>query len=868
MEALAARELERARVRGRLPAALAVARAILDVVQRGIYERLRSQGMGRWRIQGFRQDVTHSLRSLIKAPGFTVVVVLTLGLGIGANAAIFSVVDAVLLQPLPFPNARVVQLAWDGGTHIQRYLTPGKHQYWRDNARSLAAVATWREFQGRMDGSGEVSAVTGLRISRDFLDVLGYSPARGRSFTAREDAVGGAKVAIVSHQTWQAQLGGAPDVVGGTPDVVGGTLHVNEEPHTVVGVLPESFEFPYLDQPVGVLVPLELSVDPMDEGENWPTIARLREGVTYEEAQADVASLTESFAAAYPELVYERDRGMKLATFAELHVGQSAKALRILMGVVTLVLLIACANVANLFMARATTRRGEVALRAALGASRGRIARLVLTEAVLVALVGGSLGLLIARGGVDLLVTLAPTELPRMETIGVDFRVVLFTYGTALGASLLFGGAAAAPAARTRLSEVLKESARGASARSRARQGLIVVQSAISMVLLAGAGLLVATLVGLAHVDPGFDVDGLVAARFPVKPQEYDSSQDLWALQQGLRQEVRGSPAIASIVGATNLPLERGVNFPMTVAGRPDAFEGAVEWRAVTPGYFRTLDIPVVLGRPFEDTDVEGAPPVVIVNEAFVREYFRDESPIGQRLEIGRYRDELIDPSLAGPGAEIVGVVGDIREVSLRSDPRRTMYVPQAQAPTRISNVLGTMPVFIAQSRPGGGNVERALLDAIRTVDPALPRPEVFALNEVVARSLARERFGATLLSVFAALALALTAFGVYGVLAYTVRQRYREIGIRMALGAGGLEVRRMVLRQGITPVLIGLALGLAASVWLSRVVAQYLWGVTPTDPATLAAVATILLGIALAASWIPAREAVRLDPVKSLNAE
>ena len=422
MEALFAHEVRQARERGRVRGGLAAARAVWDVVQRGVYERLRSRGGGRWSMDGLGQDVTRSLRSLLKAGHFTTAVVLTLALGIGANSAVFSVVDAVLLQPLPFPNAdRVVHLAWDGGTHVQSYLTRGKYQYWHDNVRSFDAVATWRDFHGRVGEASQVSVVTGLRVSREFLGVLGYSLGQGRDFIATEDVSGGAKVAIVSHEIWQSRFGGASDVVGRM-------LHLNEEPYVVVGVLPESFQFPYVDEPVRVLVPLGLSVDPMDEGENWPTIASLREGVLRQEAQADVSSLTASFAAEYPDLVYRRDLGMKLATFSELYVGESAKALWILMGVVVLVFLISCANVANLFLARAMQRRGETALRAALGASRGRLARLVLTEAVLVALAAGSLGLLMSRWAVSLLVSLAPSELPRMGTIAVDWRVMLFTY--------------------------------------------------------------------------------------------------------------------------------------------------------------------------------------------------------------------------------------------------------------------------------------------------------------------------------------------------------------------------------------------------------------------------------------------------------
>jgi predicted permease len=557
---------------------------------------------------------------------------------------------------------------------------------------------------------------------------------------------------------------------------------------------------------------------------------------------------------------------MTLATFNELYVGEAARALWILMGAVTSVLLIACANVANLFLARAERRRGEIALRAALGATRGRIARFVLTESVLVALAAAALGLPLATWGVGVLIALTPAELPRMAAVGIDGRVTLFTLAAALFTALVFGGAAAWPAVRTRLSGALEETARGSSGRGRSRQGLLVAQSALSMVLLVGAGLLVLTLIGLRRVDAGFDPEGLVAVRLPFKPAGYETSLDLWELERRVEERVKGSPAVASIAGATNLPLERGGNVPMSIGGRSDDVGGTVEWRAVTPGYFGTLGITVAAGRRFEDGDTEGSPPVAIVNQAFARTYFPDESPIGQRIDVGRFRGGLTDPSLAGPGAEIVGVVADVREVSLRTEARRTMYVPQAQAPTRLSYLLGTMPVLIARGRPGGGSVERTLMDALRAVDPALPRPDVFPLDDVVARSLVRERFGATLLTVLATLALALTAFGIYGVLAYTVRRRRREIGIRRALGAGGPEVTRLVVVQGIAPVLVGLLLGMAASAGLSRVIAGYLWGVTPTDPTTLAAVAAILLGVALLASWIPAREAVRVDPVRTLQ--
>jgi predicted permease len=799
------------------------------------------------------QDLRYALRSLLRARWFTAMVVLTLALGIGANSAIFSVVDAVLLRPLPFAAAdRVVNMAWEGGGHLQS-LSAVKFQYWHDHARAFAAMATWRLLPARVATGREMSAVLGLAVTRDFLQVVGHTPALGRGFVPTEyDGPGSPTVAVISQAMWRTHFAGAADVVGRT-------IGLNDEPVTIVGVLPESFAFPYEDERVDVIVPLRLTADPKDVAENWPTIARLRDGVTPAQAGTDIASLMASFRAAYPNQVSAPDRGMTLATFSELYVRDSVRqALWILMGAVTLVLLIAGANVANLFLARAMRRRSEIALRAALGATPGRIVRLVLTESVLVALTAGALGLLLGKWVAGVLVALTPTEVPRMAGVAIGWRVTLFTSVVSLATSLLFGGASAWPAARARLSGVLKETARASSGLSRVRQGLLVAQSGLSTVLLAGAGLLLVTLIGLMRVDSGFDPEGLVAVRLPSRPARYESSQAVWAFERRVAQQLEGSPVIASIAAASSLPLERGINTPMSIAGRPD----------VAPGYFSTLGIALRAGRMFEDTDRAGDPQVAIVNEAFARRYFPGENPIGHRIDVGRMRGAFIDPSLMVPGVEIVGVVADIREVSLRAEPRRTMYAPQAQAPARLSNLRRTMPVFIARGRPGAGDVEQALTDAIRAVDPGLPRPQVFPFDALVTRSLARERFGAMLFSVLGALALALTASGIYSVLAYTVQQRRREIGIRMALGATGRRVTRLVMAQGIAPILLGVFLGVLSSVALSRVVAGFLWGVTPTDPATLAMVVAILLGVALAASWIPASAAAGVDPVDALNCE
>ena len=708
---------------------------------------------------------------------------------------------------------------------------------------------------GPVEIGGDVSAVWTLGVGPDFFQAVGYEPTPGRGFAPAEYTQSRPTVAVISHAMWRTRFGGAADVLERT-------MRLNGEPVTIVGVLPESFDFPYEDEPVEVIVPLRLTVDPADVAEDWPAIARLRKGLTRQQAQSDVASLLGPFRAAYPNQVSEQDRGMTLATFSELYVDDRVRyALWILMGAVSLVLLIGCANVANLFLARAARRRGEIALRAALGATRARIIRLVLAESALVALAAGALGLLLGRWVASVLVALTPTEVPRMAAVGIDWRVLVFTFAAALATSLLFGGAAAWPASRARHSDVLKETSRGSSGRRRVRQGLLVAQSALSMVLLVGAGLLVVTMIGLMRSDPGFEIDGLVAVQLPTKPAGYRSSQDLWRFEQRVIERLEGSPVISSIAGASSLPLERGINTPMSISGRPDVDR-----------YCRVARRDAGL---FPDPRHPGA------DGPNVRGYRRGEWPACRDRQrrrsragtflvrvrsAGAYRSVVSRAALAG--VEIVGIVADIREISLRAEPRRTIYMPQAQAPAFLSSIQRTMPVFIAARRVAGDAVERALREALRDADPALPKPQVFPLDDVVARSLARERFGATLVSVLAALALGLTAFGIYGVLAYTVQQRRREIGIRMALGADGRHVTRMVMVQGIAPVLAGTLLGVVCSLGLSRIVAGFLWGVTPTDPRTFATVAATLLGVALVASWIPAREAARLDPLTWLKCE
>jgi predicted permease len=534
------------------------------------------------------------------------------------------------------------------------------------------------------------------------------------------------------------------------------------------------------------------------------------------------------------------------------------------MGAVAAVLLITCANVGSLFLARALRRRRDLAIHSALGATESRIIRLGVAEAVVVACAAGAVGAALAIWGAKVLVALAPVRLPLAGAIAVDWRVAAFAIGISLAASIAVSLVGAWPAVRGGLWRALRRDSRTTTGRGRLQETLLSVQTAVSVVLLVGAGLLFNTWSNLREVDPGFDPSALVAMQLPIRPPAYDTSERLDQFARGVIEGVRSGGA-GDVAGASSLPFERGLNFPISIAGRPE-FGGSVELRTVTPGYFRTLAIPLIRGRSFTTMDVRGKDPVAIVNETFARRYFPGGDAIGERIDLGRRGASYRYPSLRGAGAMIVGVAADVQDVSFRTSVRRTMYLPQAQTPDRIAGIRPTMPVFIVRSSLPLERIEREFSQATRRVDPALPGPRVFPLSETVADSLARERFGAILVSLFGALALVLTAVGVYSMLAQAVRGRRREIGIRMAVGASGDAVLRLIVLRGLTPVAVGIGFGLVGAVALSGLLEAYLWGVTGTDAGTLGLAAAGILGVAVLACWIPAREAAGVDPARTLS--
>ena len=877
MAALFARDVARARERSRIAAALAIAAGLWDALRRGAYERLRpsaphSASPGSTRrdpahpstpasrepfMSGLLYDVRFALRGLVRSPRFTLLAVVTLALGIGANVALFSVVHGVVLRPLPFDEPeRVTHVALDYGAGRQVTVPAYRFEFWSERSRVFESMATWRHTSMVGDEeTGERLAV--LRVSHEFLSVVGREPVLGRDFTAADDVSGSSEVALIGHDLWRTRFGGDRGVLGRSIELEG-------TPRTIVGVLPAEFDFPQEPETGDVLVPLRLVADPFDEGENWPILARLAPDVERSTVRADLERVHAEFAAAHPELVDDDNRPLVMASYQELYVGSVVDVLWVLMAATGLVLVIACANVAALVLARGSSRAGEMAVRAALGAGRGRIARHIVAEGLLLGGAACLVGLALAGVGVDLLLGLYPGKLPRAATVGMNPGVVLYAVMAALLTGTGCGLIAAVPALRGRVAGALRESGRGGTGRGGLRRLVLAVEAAVSVVLLVGAGLLVATLVEIRRVDPGFEVEGLLAAELPMPSGGWESAGGVGRVEELVLEELRALPAVAAAAAASTYPLRRGWNIPVTIQSRPDQYEGAVEWRSVSSEYLETLGVSLVRGRTFTPADTEGSPPVALVNEAFVERYFPGESAIGQRIEIGRYDGRYFRPELDVGGTEIIGVISDVREVDLTVDPRRTVVVPAAQAPA----ALRAPPVLVVRSRGAGSGAAAAVRTVLADVAGAGPMPEVRTMTEVIGDSVAEERFNALLMAILAGVALLLTAFGIYGVVSYGVRQRRREIGIRVALGAGRGTVARLVMGQGMVPVLLGLAVGVVGALGLTRFLEGLLWGVEPTDPVTIVAVALQLAAVAALASWLPVREATRIDPNHSLRPE
>jgi putative ABC transport system permease protein len=805
------------------------------------------------------QDLRYGLRVLAKSPSFTIVSILTLALGIGANTAIFTIVYGVLLRPLPFPEPdRIVELEDSYKEQSEEMDIDSRElkqlQTYKDAFENIAGYTS----VGYNLAVGNVAEhLRGMPVDSSYFSVLGIRPALGRDFTPEDDAGDGQHVAIVSYNLWARRF--ASD-----PALIGRNILLNGEPFMLIGVMPRDFASIAVatDLPnsgsADVWTPLALVAKTAGSGENIGVLARLKPDVTPAQLQAQMNIVTQDFRREFPNVV---GKELNISFRPYLHmIGADVRPyLLLLLGSIGFVLLIACANVANLFLARGSLRGREIAVRIAMGASPGRLFQQLLTESMLVALAGGALGLLVAYLGLGSLVTLAPVDLPRVSDIHLDGWVFAFTFFVSLLTGVLFGFAPALEASRTGINEALKEGAGRSSAapgRARLRQLLVVGEFAISVILLAGAGLMIVTFSKLIHTDPGFNPHQILSAQFWLIGSNYNSEAQIATFDRAIVQRLESIPGVESAaVIAAGLPLERGGNNGVRLPNSSDW--RSVDYREITPGFFRAMGIPLRQGRTFSESDSETADKVVIVNQAFVRRHFPSSNPIGEHIFLGK------------TSCEIVGVVGDVKSYLDQPAPPAT-FVPAAQASYDTSALFeGWFPrIVLVRSNVDPLSLSRSVRDAIAAVDPTVPTGSIRSMEQVLSHSLALRSFMMFLLGLFAAVALVLASVGIYGVISFAVSQRTREIGVRMALGAHPGDVLRLILGEGLKLVLAGVALGIIAALAMTRLLSTLIYGVSASDPLIFLSVITLLVVVSLAACYVPARRAMRVDPMVALRYE
>ncbi len=813
-------------------------------------------------MQSFMRDVRYAVRVLGKRPAFTVLAVICLALGIGANAAIFSVVNGVLLKPLSFPHPdRLIAMATgQPSVHAEGSLSPPDFVDYRAGAKRVE-LAAWAGALFSFRASDAPKRLRGAVISSNLFHVLGVSPMLGRGPSAEEELPKRDREAVLSWDLWKSEL-------GGDQQIVGKTIRLDATEYTVIGVMPKGFEFPIgTRQPTELWVPLTLAGDSTFEqqrgGHFLRAVGRLAPGVTAEQARAELRSISARLSQLHPATNSKFTANVE--PLQENLVGDSRLALLVLAGAVGFLLLIACANVANLMLARATLRTKEVAVRTALGASRMSIVRQLLTESVLLALLGGAVGLLLASWGTDFLLGLATRAIPRVHDVTLDWSVVGFTAAVAIASGILFGLAPALQVTRTDINTTLKEGGRsvtGAGGTNRTRSVLVVAEVALSLMLLAGAGLLSATLLQLQRVDPGFDPRHVATTLLSLSSTTYDSSHKQIAFFDRLVDRVRAIPGVTDAAAVTILPesgsdMVISLSLPDEPHGPDDPPLHAEQLDVASPGYFRTVGIPVRQGRDFTSHDTDKAPWVMVVSESFAKKYWPGQDPIGQRAYVGYGGGFPMDSA----ARTVVGVVGDVRRYALDEDPRPMVYIPMGQAAS------GTM-TLVARTRGTPENFDGAIRHEVIAMDPDQSMLPVRSFEWILSESLDKQRFSAFLLGLFAVVALALSAVGIFGVMTAMVTQRTREIAVRMALGAQPRDVLRMVVSHGAVLAGLGVVIGLIGAFALSRVIRGLLYGVGATDPVTLLGVSLLLGAVALIACWLPARRATRVDPIVVLREE
>jgi putative ABC transport system permease protein len=817
------------------------------------------------------KDLKHSLRMFVQSPGFTIAALSALALGIAANTATFSVVDTVLLRPAPYPEPGRLVVFSNTHSGVRDYRTDYlasimKFVLWRRQTGAFENVSAYRYGVVNLTGAAYPEQLQSARVSVDYFRAFGSLPMTlGRTFSADEDRPNGGRVAVISDGLWKRRF-------GGDPHAIGATISLSGESYEIVGIAAPGARTEK-DPPTEVWMPLQLDPESLDQNHFLTVVGRLKPGVTLGMAKAQLQLAADELRQRFPA-VMNKQSGFTVLPIRDFVIGDAGPSLWILLGAVSFVLLIACSNVANLLLIRATSRRREIAIRAAMGAGRGRILRQLLTESVLLAVVGGALGLALGMLGVHALLALNPGNIPRIgdhgSAVHLDWRVLTFTTIASLITGILFGLIPALQLARTDLSVTLKESGGRSGTgfrQNKARSLLVVSEITLAVVLLMGAALLIRTFIALRTVNPGFDVHNVLVAKMSLADQRFEKTAGVAKLVRDGIQGLNTVPGVLTAGAACCVPLEGDGFLSFTVVDRPlnGPVHGYAGWTSVSAEYFNIFKIPLLRGRAFTDRDDGNAPGVVIVNQTMARQLWPQSDPLRDRLFIAKGAGPLLEE----PARQIVGIVGDVRDMGLNRDPRPTMYVPISQVQDGINAASAGFAQFNWLVRIG---VEpRFVASAIKAelqASAGMPVTGIRSMDEIVAESTSRQDFNMVLMTIFGGSSLLLAAIGIYAMMAYSVQQRTQEIGIRLALGADSSNVRNMIVFQGLRLALIGVALGIAAALALTRLVIGFLFGVKAWDPLVFTSVPVLLSAIALFAVWLPARRASRIDPIEALRHE